>query len=532
MRARATLGFSALVCLLGCAPTAAFVCFDDSECGAEGRCEPEGYCSFPDDECASGRRYEPNAGEGLASHCVREAGSTGEAIVTEGMSGSPTTSTATTLLSSSSSETSEGSETSSTTTGSTTPMVVIDPGQRFQTLDGMGIQAWDYPIDDPDWNWEAVAPTFDEVDVHYAQLITIFRDWEPTNDNDDPLSVDSDSFDPAGEIALHDIPMAQWLADRGYEVNVQKVLLPPWMNGRRQELLSEEYPEFAESIIAYQQRLEEAGVAQTEVELFMVGLGTTVFATPEEAAEAADVMLASLAAFDVERDLLTPSMPGSEAADWLGVWFESADRTQNTAAISVRGAATSDFADFSAVAAWGDDYSVPVWAYDNWYCGADQGCPAAPAEDSTTWASAWEMAQQNYRFIVGAHATRIYHAAMVGAQPSVDGLTGDKNPTFYVLQHFANWIPPNSVNVQSTSEIADVFTVAVERPDGSYSVILLNTGFVTTDVELVLLGPSTPSLQNVRQSVAGSYMNELQPVAGDGELVLSLPPNSLTSLEL
>lgn len=522
----------ATACLLGCSPTAAFICFDDSECGSEGRCEAAGFCSFPDDECASGRRYEPNAGEGLASHCVRvEEGSTGAAVT-----GTVTSGSTTPLTDSTSTTTGEVSETTSappTTTGDPgTPRVVIDPQTRFQTLDGMGIQAWDYPINDPDWNWDAVAPTFDEVDVHYAQLITIFRHWEPINDDADPLSVSADAFDPDGEIALHDIPMAQWLTARGYALNVQKVLLPQWMSGENSELLADQYPEFAESVISYQQHLEAAGVTQTEIDLHMVGFETSVFQTPQSAADAADVLLDSLAAFNLDRELLTPSVPGSEAGEWLSVWFESPSRAANTAAISIRGAATSEFTAFEAVAGLGQKFDVPVWAYDNWYCGADQGCPSAPSEDSTTWASAWEMAQQNYRLIVGAHAARIYHAAMVGAQPSVDPRSGARNPTFYVLQHFANWIPPGSVNVQATADNPEVFSVAVERPDGSYAVVLLNTGFVATEVDLSVLNAATPSLQNARQSVAGSYMNDLEPLSTGDALVLPLPPASLTSLEL
>jgi len=42
-------------------------CFDH---GAQGTCEPSGFCAFPDPACESGDRYEPNAGGGLAGACV------------------------------------------------------------------------------------------------------------------------------------------------------------------------------------------------------------------------------------------------------------------------------------------------------------------------------------------------------------------------------------------------------------------------------------------------------------------------------
>lgn len=33
-------------------------------------CEPSGFCSFPDTTCADGRRFDPNAGDGLGGSCV------------------------------------------------------------------------------------------------------------------------------------------------------------------------------------------------------------------------------------------------------------------------------------------------------------------------------------------------------------------------------------------------------------------------------------------------------------------------------
>ena len=58
--------------LAGCAAHGTFTCAQDSQCGAGGRCEPAGYCSFPDSTCGSGRRYDQYAGAGYESVCVGE----------------------------------------------------------------------------------------------------------------------------------------------------------------------------------------------------------------------------------------------------------------------------------------------------------------------------------------------------------------------------------------------------------------------------------------------------------------------------
>ncbi len=78
---RGRFGLLGLVtALVGCPASEVFTCADDSECQGDGlgRCEANGFCSFPDQQCPSGRRYGELAGGGFASDCVdAEVGSTG-----------------------------------------------------------------------------------------------------------------------------------------------------------------------------------------------------------------------------------------------------------------------------------------------------------------------------------------------------------------------------------------------------------------------------------------------------------------------
>lgn len=58
---------------LGCTTGSVFSCESASDCDRSsggGVCQPEGYCSFPDDACPSGQRYGDYAGDGLAGECV------------------------------------------------------------------------------------------------------------------------------------------------------------------------------------------------------------------------------------------------------------------------------------------------------------------------------------------------------------------------------------------------------------------------------------------------------------------------------
>ena len=88
----------------------------------DGRCEPEGWCSFPDGECPSGMRFGDHAGDGLAGECtdVGDPGTT---------SGTSTMATTTTVGSTS---TTAPTETTSTQESTGAPEPVCGDG----TLEG------------------------------------------------------------------------------------------------------------------------------------------------------------------------------------------------------------------------------------------------------------------------------------------------------------------------------------------------------------------------------------------------------------
>ncbi len=72
-RAIASLGLT--LSLFACRATATFECADNTQCGVDsnqvpGICEPTNFCSFVDEECPTGRRYDSLAGSGLGSQCL------------------------------------------------------------------------------------------------------------------------------------------------------------------------------------------------------------------------------------------------------------------------------------------------------------------------------------------------------------------------------------------------------------------------------------------------------------------------------
>ena len=150
-----------LAVLPACPSDGVFTCSSDEDCQGDGlgQCEANGFCSFPDQQCPSGRRYGELAGGGFANDCVDvEQGSTG--LETSGTPASTTTTTSasgsatlTTTQSSTSTTTSAGSD--STTGGPTdesssgdpqpTCEVVIDEQFTGGVLDGL----WDIDAGEP-----------------------------------------------------------------------------------------------------------------------------------------------------------------------------------------------------------------------------------------------------------------------------------------------------------------------------------------------------------------------------------------------
>ncbi|HJZ88256.1 MAG TPA: hypothetical protein VKN99_23945 [Polyangia bacterium] len=67
----------AFLALASCAEfDSTFRCASDFVCtrmGSPGTCEPSGFCSFRDSRCASGRRFDEFAGQGLGGQCVGAA---------------------------------------------------------------------------------------------------------------------------------------------------------------------------------------------------------------------------------------------------------------------------------------------------------------------------------------------------------------------------------------------------------------------------------------------------------------------------
>ena len=132
------VGYGLATLILASCQTEVFACGDDKECtGADGgRCEANGYCSFPDAACPSGRRYGDLSGP-FSGKCVVDEDGTGSTSsppmtpLPPGTTEEPTTlpvddsTGSSTGVPTTGEPTSTGSSTSSTTGPATDPDLVL-----------------------------------------------------------------------------------------------------------------------------------------------------------------------------------------------------------------------------------------------------------------------------------------------------------------------------------------------------------------------------------------------------------------------
>lgn len=118
--ARHAFGFGLGLALACNSNGGAFECTGNGQCGADGTCQPTGFCSFPDTTCPSEQRYGDLAGDELDGTCVPEENATssdGSTSVVAMSTGSDST-TSTSGVTGSSSSSSGGAGVTSTSASS------------------------------------------------------------------------------------------------------------------------------------------------------------------------------------------------------------------------------------------------------------------------------------------------------------------------------------------------------------------------------------------------------------------------------
>jgi O-glycosyl hydrolase len=410
--------------------------------------------------------------------------------------------------------------------------VSIDPADTHQTMDGIGACAYPFAhASDIGWNWNAVRPVVEELDLHYIRSAPWFGYWESANDNSDPYSTNWSAFgDPNDFYHWHDLPMAQYFDNRGIEVSNGIWTPASWLaNGTPRSIDASDYDELGEMIATYNRAMRDDGVAipyaevQNEPAIEAGVKYPSAYALRDAALEVldqfdrhgmSDVMLHG-------PNYHTPT----NAANWGAVWLADPALRARTAALSYHTWWSNNYSDYAQIRDLAAQYDKPVWATEIGYL--------ATNINPETWDEAWDYAESHYRALAWSDASRTYHWTVIGHDAAI-GTNGEKYPTFYILKHFANFIPPDAVRLGMTSADSSIHPLAFQLPDGKFSVILLNNSSSTKQVDVGFsTGIGATAVEAYRTS-QGSYEVSLGviPPNPSGEILLSLPGESITSMIL
>jgi len=413
--------------------------------------------------------------------------------------------------------------------------VLIDESSPLQTLDGIGANAYPYPLQGAKgWDWAAVSPELEELGLDYVRMVSWFKFWESENDDDDPWNINWAGFETeTPSMQWWDMPLAQWLDARGIEPLLGLWDTADWLaSGDPRRIDPSMYDELGESIVAWHITMRDAGIEfpYAEVQNEPNIVAHIQYDSPEDLRDAAKTVITHLDAAGFQDVMLHG--PNTNHADevplWAGPWFADEALAARTVAISYHTWMSSDFEDYDAIRQLAELHGKQVWATELGYCPVQAGCPDGHLFDSEEWITAFDAALSAYRAIAWSRANRVYHWAAIGYDP-VLSTAGERYPTYYAVKHFADSVPPGAVHVTTSVDDEDLAALAFSLPSGGLSAVLINESLDERRVRLESALGAEWTWSQAITSADGSYG-----AAADVDAfgILTLPGVSITSLRL
>lgn len=416
--------------------------------------------------------------------------------------------------------------------------IQINTTERRQPMDGVGADCWTFPFaNDVGWNWDQVKFVFDELNIKYIRIAPWFNFWEEYNDNSDPDSTDWTAFDKSGITTTHDLGLARYAISRGIEVDLGIWGVSDWLLKTKDPASIDPalYPELGESIASYIKFMKDHGVDIKVAEIQNepnIAAGNQ-YAGPEDLESATLQILRQLNRFGLKSVMLhTPNLATpDDTRAWGTVLLSNDTILARTAAISYHTWWVDNFSSYDDIRQFAAGKNKPVWATEIGYCALAEGCfGGTHFLKPETWGTAWDYALSFYRAIEWSRASRLYHWSLLG-HDGVVSPSGSRLVSFWVLKHFANFIPAGSYYLQGDSGDANLLCMPFEFPDGTWSAILINTS--SNDKFIQLSGAVPFTITEAEQTTRTAYYRIQSPIKNKkGEEGYLIPGESLTSFKM
>lgn len=425
-----------------------------------------------------------------------------------------------------------------------TAEMVLDPGAVYQTMEGWGGNI--YPA-----ATELAAKDATLYDKACKELRTtqmrIRSSWyllEERNDNGDPDVIDWEALRQVDRGIVHDeFLMLQELTKRDVKLLFAAWRFPYWMCGHptnwnpgskdRPPLPKEMEAEFIESLTAYfLYAREEYGVTfeaisisnEPNLPIYIGGLDTGRLAALTLA------LKKRLAQHDYKASFYGPDITGMNAK-WAQRYLDGGGAGMSCSVAFHSYNRNTD--GLKAYRALGERFKLPVWVTEQ------QHMPGSPP-DRFEWSHAMRNALCLHDILVDCDATLSLYWCYVASSSRLLGMyipeKKEWSPTWSMLKHFHNEIPPGSVRVavEPTRTPAGVRSVAFMLPaKNALALILINEGEQEQSVRLAVKGQA-PKVLHVRKSDPKARYEDVTPSAGMATepLTFRLPAQSITSVGL
>lgn len=354
----------------------------------------------------------------------------------------------------------------------------------------------------------------------------VLRDWEPSNDNNDPGTPDWDSYRAQDkDLVRHRFKFMSDLTRRKVPYMVAVWGAPKWISTGRGPIAREQWGELIESISTFLQHARNEHGAEPDYFTFNEpDFGVDVKLSPEEHRDMIKLLGAEFERHGLKTKLtladahkpspaayVQPTVADPEAMKYVGVvsfhswWYENKPEH------------LSQWADLA------ERLKLPLWV-------AEAGVNAM----------AWRDKSMD-RFEYGIEEVVLYQRLLIHARPQAilyweytsdySLLDKDLKPTerFAFMRHWAHFIPQGSEAL--TGELKDgIYLTAFRDPKTSRVAIhLANPTEQPREVRLTGLPSGVESLHAVRTS-RGELFQEIEgPKILERSATVELPPQSLTT---
>jgi hypothetical protein len=364
----------------------------------------------------------------------------------------------------------------------------------------------------------------------FARLAIELDAWEPVNDNDDPLATDPAAFvDDAHNHATFEL--MQQLQAQGVELTASIWRVPAWLvenpnNGSAQIIPRERYPEAIEAIAAWLLHAQETyGVEVAYFSFNEANIGINVLLSPTDYAEMIRLGGKRFAELGLNtRWLLADCSSIGGCLEYAQGIYANDDIRPYLGPLAFHNWDGVNVAD-------GTITRLSQWAAEN---GLEARCTEGGwdaqlwrrSKEFPGWQNARRLAYSYTRVLKMSRATTFYYWEMMGGDYALnDGNT--PYPALEMLRQMDAAFPPGTQIVGSSRDTSNIVFAAGMRPDGGFSLYIVNNG-IAENVRFSGL-PDGAYTMTIHSEAALNQPGETLTTA-DGVLAFQLPKFSVVVL--